>query len=222
MLDVLIFVAALVLIAQAMMGVGFLFSRIREREKRATVFAALQLGVMLALVLVFSLLVWLGFFETLPGIIVLVGGILVALGAALLLLRSSGANPRAREGARGLIVGEVSRWDEREIVFARNRYLEPGSERYSEFYGEHPEWEEADARRREKGGPLGAFGAIDRPREGPNRAAMMASGLLIMQLATPDKLKLESRGPTAVSAGSSTRPPASTTGERSEPTATSA
>jgi hypothetical protein len=89
----------------------------------------------------------------------------------------------------------VSSIREREIVFARNRYLEPGSERYREFYCEHPEWEEIDARRREKGGPLAAFGVIDRPHQGPNRAAVMASGLFTMQLATPDRVKLQPRGP---------------------------
>jgi hypothetical protein len=47
--------------------------------------------------------------------------VLISAGAVagFLLLRTSGANPRALEGTRGLIVGEVKRWDEREIVFAQ-------------------------------------------------------------------------------------------------------
>ena len=36
MLSVLLFVAALALIAQALMGLGFLVSSIREKEERAT------------------------------------------------------------------------------------------------------------------------------------------------------------------------------------------
>jgi len=195
MLAVLILLAALALIALALMGLAFLVSSIIEKEERATLFAALQLAAMLIPSVVFFLLLRGGFFETGLGIAVLIGGIAAGGAAGFLLLRRSGANPRARDGARGLIVGEVKRCDEREIVFARNRHLQPGTEQYREFYRQHPEWEESDARRREKGGPLGAMGAIDRPHEGPNRAAVMASGLLTMQLGTPDKVKLQPRGP---------------------------
>ncbi len=195
MLGVLISIAALALTGLALIGLGFLVSSVQEREEKATAFAALQLAAMLILALAFVFLLWAGFFETALGIILLMGGIAAGAVAGFLLLRSSGANPRALEGTRGLIVGEVKRWDEREIVFARNRYLQPGTEEYEKFYSEHPEWEESDARRREKGGPLGTMGAIDRPHEGPNRAALLASGLLATQLATPDKVKLQPRGP---------------------------
>jgi len=195
MLNVLISVAALGLIGLALIGLSFLVSSVWEREAKATSFAALQSAAMLILVLVFFSLLSAGFFETTPGIITLLAGIAAGAVSGFLLLRRSGANPRALEGTRGLIVGEVKRWDEREIVFARNRYLQPGTEEYETFYSEHPEWEEGDAKRRKKGGPLAAMGAIDHPREGPNRAAFMASGLLAMQLATPDKVKLQPRGP---------------------------
>jgi reductive dehalogenase len=195
MLTVLIFAAALALMALAFIALSFLVSSIWEREKKAATFAALQSAATLTLVFVFFSLLWVGFFETGIGIVVLIGGIVAGGVGASLLIRRSGANPKAPEGTRGLIVGAVKRWDEREIVFARNRYLQPGSEQYREFYGEHPEWEEIDARRREKGGPLGAMGRIDRPHEAPNRAAVMASGLLAMQLATPDKVRLPPRGP---------------------------
>jgi reductive dehalogenase len=195
MLGVLIFVAALALIAQALMGLSFFISSIREKEEKATRFAALQLAAMLTLLLVFFSLLRAGFFETGVGIAVLIGGISAGVATGFLLLRRSGANPSALEGTAGLIVGDVKRWDEREIVFARNRYLQPGTEPYREFYREHPEWEEGDAKRREKGGPLGTMGTIDSPDEGPNRAALLASGLLAMQLATPEKVKLQPRGP---------------------------
>jgi reductive dehalogenase len=195
MLGVLIFVAGLALIALALIGLAFLVSCVWEREESATCFAALQSALILALLLAFFLLVRTGFFATGAGIVVLIGGLAAGAVAAFLLLRSTGANPKALEGARGLVMGEVNRWDEREIVFARNRYLQPESEHYRQFYDEHPEWEEPDAKRRERGGPLGAFGSIDRPHEGPNRAALAASGLLTMQLATPDKVKLQPRGP---------------------------
>jgi reductive dehalogenase len=194
MLGVLIFVAGLALIALALIALGFFVSSVWEREERATPLAALQSTLMLALLLAFFFLLRAGFFATGVGIVVLIGGLAAGAVAAFLLLRRTGANPRALEGARGLVVGEVKQWDEREIVFARNQYLQPDSEPYREFYNEHPEWEAADAIRREKGGPIGAIGTIDRPHEGPNRAALLASGLLAMQLATPDKVKLQPRG----------------------------
>jgi hypothetical protein len=192
---VLISVAALALIALALMGASFLVSSIREKEVRATRFAALQFAAILILLLVFFSLLRADFFGTTVGILLLVSGIAAGATAGFLLLRRSGANPSALEGTRSLIVGEVKRWDEREIVFARNRYLEPGTDRYREFYRAHPEWEEVDATRREKGGPLGTMGSIDSPHQGPNRAAMMASGLLTMRLASPDQVKLQPRGP---------------------------
>ena len=195
MLNVLISLAALGLIGLALIGLSFLVSSVWEREAKATSFAALQSAAMLILVLVFFSLLSAGFFETTPGIIILLAGIAAGALAGFFLLRRSGANPRALEGTRGLIVGEVERWDEREIVFARNRYLEPDTARHREFYREHPKWEKNDARRRRRGGPVGTIGAIDRPHEGPNRAAFLASGLLAMQLATPDKVKLQPRGP---------------------------
>jgi len=74
--------------------------------------------------------------------------------------RRSGANPRALEGSRGLIAEHVDRFDERMHVFARNRSLHPGSERYRQFYREHPEKEALDAARRKKGGPIGHPGTI--------------------------------------------------------------
>ena len=195
MLTVLIFVAGLMLMIQAALGLSFLVSSISEKEERASTLAGLQLAAMLALVIVFFVLLWAGFFETGFGIALLVGGIAAAAAAAFLLMRRSGANPGALEGTRGLIVGDVKKWDEREMVFARNAYLQPDSEQYREFYGEHPEWEELDARRRESGGSLGVIGAIDKPHEGPSRAALMASGLFVMQLSAPEKLKLQAMGP---------------------------
>jgi hypothetical protein len=195
MLSILILVAALALMAQAFIGLVFFVSSISERERKAIPLAGLQFAAMLAALIVFFLLLWAGFFETGVGLVVLLGGIAAGAAAALLLLRRSGANPGALEGTKGLIVGEVKRWDEREIVFARNAFLQPGSEQYDEFYRAHPEWEELDAGRRAKGGPLGAIGLIDRPHEGPSRAALVASGFLVMQLTSPDKVKLLPMGP---------------------------
>lgn len=81
--------------------------------------------------------------------------------SGLLFLVPSPANPKALRGAMGHVVGEMSRLDERDVVFARNRSLPPGSEVYRHYYGEHPEREGKDSDRRRRGGVLGRIGAID-------------------------------------------------------------
>ena len=98
MLSLSISVASLALVGLALIGLGFLLSSIWEREARAAAFAALQFAAMLILALVFFLLLWAGFFETALGIIVLMGGIAAGAVAGFLLLRRSGANPRASRG----------------------------------------------------------------------------------------------------------------------------
>jgi reductive dehalogenase len=194
-LNLLIVVAGLFLILLALVGLSFFISCIRERERRATNFAAVQLAALLTPVLVFFLLLRAGFFEGGVGAAVLTCGIAAAGAGCFLLLRRSGGNPRALEGTRGRILGEVEKWDERAIVFARNEYLQPGSKEYEEFYEKHPEWEEADAKRRKVGGLFGATGKLDEPQEAPNRAAWNASLMLAFQLGTPDKVELEPQAP---------------------------
>jgi hypothetical protein len=105
----------------------------------------------------------------------------------VLLIRKTPANPKALKGTQGLIVGEVKRPDERDIVFARNRSLRPGSEQYKAYYAMRPELEPYDTARRQKGGPLGHPGSIDRPRDRPNVAATMASLAIPLHLSTPEK-----------------------------------
>jgi reductive dehalogenase len=119
----------------------------------------------------------------------LILGLIIGAGAVAALIIPLGVNAKALEGSRGLIVGEVSRQDEREIMFARNRSLPPGSEQYQHFYEAHPEYEAYDSARRAKGGPLGRPGTIDRPRERPNVAATFASLSIPMFLSTPEKFQ---------------------------------
>jgi len=186
---IFVFIAALGLSLQALVGLAFLISCVWEKEKRATVFAGIQFLGMLGLLLVFFFLNRAGFFQTPVGLTLLVLGLVLAVLASFILLRKKGINPKALEGSKGLITGEVKRQDEREIVFARNRSLRPGSEQYDRFYSEHPEYEAFDTRRRKKGGPLGIPGAIDRPHEGPNIAGTLASVSIPVHLSTPDKVK---------------------------------
>ena len=72
--------------------------------------------------------------------------------------------PRARslQGAMGYAAGEVTRFDQRDTVFSRNRTLKSGTENYRQYYEMHPEREAHDAKRRAVGGLLGKMGAIDK------------------------------------------------------------
>ncbi|MFC1823085.1 hypothetical protein ACFL9T_10290 [Thermodesulfobacteriota bacterium] len=189
MIDFLMSILALGLIFQAFIGLTFLISCIWENEKRATFFAALQFLGMLSLVIAFFILKAVGFFDTVLGIFILIVALLAGCVVAFFLLRRTPPNEKAVAGTRGLVVGEVKRFDEREHVFARNRSLRPDSEQYRQFYGENPEYEDFDTRRRERGGPLGHPGVIDRPHDGPNVAATLASLTIPLALSAPERVK---------------------------------
>ncbi|RJR39500.1 MAG: reductive dehalogenase [Desulfobacteraceae bacterium] len=183
----LVVVAALGLASQVFIGLTFFLSSIRESERRASVFAGFQLLGMLAVFAAFLVLAWYRFFHTVPGLVLLLLGYAAAGTAAFFLLRRTAPNPRALQGTAGRIEGEVKRFDERTQVFARNRSLRPGSDEYRRFYEEHPEYLDFDLRRKEKGGPIGHPGVIDRPHEEANVAMMLASQNMCMYLSSPEK-----------------------------------
>ena len=189
MITVLSWIAGILILFQALIGLSFLFSSIWEKEQRASIFGGLQFFVMLAMLILFFYLFRTGFFHTTPGAIVLILGLVFGAIAAVSLAMRLGVNTKALQGTRGLTVGQVRRQDEREIMFARNRSLPSGSEQYQRFYESHPEYEEYDAARRAKGAPLGRPGTIDKPHERPNVAATFASLSIPMFLSTPDKIE---------------------------------
>jgi reductive dehalogenase len=189
MVDFLIFFAALALTVQAMIGLSYFLSSIRENERRASLFGGLQFLVMLGVLVVFFLLARAGFFKTGLGPTVLIAGYVTAGLAVFFFVRKSGISFTALKGTRGLIGGEVKRFDEREQVFARNRSLPPGSKEHETFYKEHPEYEAYDTRRRKKGGPLGEIGAIDGALGRANVQATLACVSVPQALSTPDKVK---------------------------------
>ena len=83
-------------------------------------------------------------------------GILLA-GFALLLIPPR-KDARSLKGAVGYLTVDGSGFlpvDERDIAFARNRCLIPGSEQYEAYYRMHPERKDHDDRRREIGGAPG-------------------------------------------------------------------
>jgi reductive dehalogenase len=185
----LIFLGVLGLAVQAFIGLSFFVSSVWEKERRATVFAAVQFSGMTALLIIFLILVGLGFFQTSTGVVLLIAGNIMVVLAAIFMVRRTAPNQRAVQGTSGYICGKVNRFDERMQVFARNRALPPGSEQYNQFYTEHPELEKYDSERREKGGPLAKIGLIDRPYEGPNVAATLASLSIPFNLSAPEIVK---------------------------------
>jgi len=174
MVDALIFVEAVFLALLALVTLAFVISSIWEREKRAASIGGVILAILLGGEIALFGLERVDFFQSIPGLLILLMGLIILVAVVLLLIQTR-KNPRALQGTKGYIVGEIKRVDEREQVFARNRTLPRGSEQYGKFYSEHPRWEKRDARRREKGGPLGVPGTIDKPGEGPGVAALFAS-----------------------------------------------
>jgi len=189
MKELLTIVAGIVLTSLALIGLSFFISCLWERERRASFFAGLQLAGILFMLLLFLMLTSTGFFQTSLGFGLLVLVLAIAAVVLFLLTRTSAPNLKALEGTKGHISGDVKRVDEREIVFARNRSIRPGSSEYDLFYKEHPEFEAYDARRRERGGPLGQLGSIDRPAEGPNVSATLACLSIPMNLSTQKQVK---------------------------------
>jgi reductive dehalogenase len=132
-----------------------------------------------------------GLFNSRPGVFALFFLFFLGLGGVIFFFRRTRPNEKALKGAKGYVVGETGRFDERDHVFARNRSLLPGSEQYAAYYRDHPEWEDMDAKRREKGGPTGRPGSIDSPNADANVAATLASASLSHYLSEPDKYSPE-------------------------------
>ena len=143
----------------------FTYESVREQERRASRigFAGIACHLVLG-----ALILWVPA-ARLP---LFMGFGLCAL-AALAFLIPCRVLGRSLQGAMGYAVGEVGRIDERDIVFARNRTLRPGSREYRTYYDRHPESKERDDVRRAKGGPLGRMGSLD--KEYPPNVAMLRS-----------------------------------------------
>jgi len=132
----------------------FTWESVKEREPRAP---KAGLAATLLLLIPAPVIVLL---PPLRPFIGLIFGLVVLFGLACAVRGK--ANLRSLKGSQGYVVEEVHRFDERDIVFARNRCLPPESEVYRQYYALHPEKEVKDAERRKKGGPLGRPGSIDK------------------------------------------------------------
>lgn len=188
-MSILFLTAVAAAIISALIGLSFLFSCIWEKEARASLFAGFQFILVLVPAILLFYLGSIGLFETSGGIALLIIALILIGGLLALLTVKIGSNPQALQGTQGLMVGAVERCDERDIVFARNRTLRPGTEQYKEYYKLHPEYEADDAARRQRGGPLGKPGSIDKPKDRPNVAATLASLSIPLHLSQPEKFK---------------------------------
>jgi reductive dehalogenase len=131
----------------------FMVASIREHERHASQVGAT--GVLFSLLLA-ALLVWVPLIRIPFAVMVLIG---CFFGLALLIPRKP--DETILKGSRGYVVGDIVRPDQRDVPFARLRSIPPGTEYYKRYYAMHPEKEEKDAQRREKG-LLGKIpGAID-------------------------------------------------------------
>jgi len=197
MLDaILIFLMGLVLIVMTGITFSFLVASFREKEDRATVFGGIQFVFCFGSLVLFAISYTNGLLESPTGRTLLIVLLVLAATGAWLLFRRNGENEKALEGSAGLIVDEVKRFDERETVFARDN-LQSGTDAYKEMYQKHPGWEERDARRRIKGGPVGEMGAIDKPHGNANFSAAIASMLMPEYLTAPHIIRpMDFRGDT--------------------------
>ena len=142
----------------------FVFESFREQEKRAV---RNGLGAAL-LILCLSVLAFIPVLWFIPAALCL-----VLIGFSALLFIPAAPDEKALKGSRGYQKGDVTRFDERDSVFVRYRYLPEGSEQYTTYYQMHPDRESADAQRRKKGF-IGTPGSIDREYL-PNVAMMHAA-----------------------------------------------
>jgi ferredoxin len=153
-----VFVWILSLVNLSFLAAAALFSyeSIREQEPRAPKLGLTGVGVHLLLGLL--ILTW-------PAIRVPSAwyfGLCVAIMTIFLLPIKD--QTRSLNGAVGYLAGDGSDFhaaDERDIVFARNRGLQPGMKEYDLYYERYPEKKEYDDKRRALGGPLGKPGFID-------------------------------------------------------------
>ena len=153
----------------SLLALYFTWESIREDEPRAPKIGAAGIGFHLAAGILIAAwppvrvpLAW--FF----------GSVLVVLTAFLIPFKRAARSLRGAAGYLGPAPSTFSPMDEREIMFARNRCLIPGSEQYRRYYEMHPEHREYDDRRRKRGGPLGRPGSIDGSYR-PNVAMLVSS-----------------------------------------------
>lgn len=134
----------------------FTYESTREQEPRSPVIGTA--GIVFCLIVGILIMA----FPTMRVPLAWFFGILVLFSAVFIIPFKFDA--RSLKGAVGYLAQDGSPFepvDERDIVFARNRSLKPGTEQYERYYRRHPEKQAYDDQRRARGGPLGKPGSID-------------------------------------------------------------
>ena len=93
------------------------------------------------------------------------------------------------EKPRYTVVGDITPFDERDNVQARNT-LEPGSQEYKEFYQRHPEWEKQDQEIRELPGMSGVGNPLDIPFLGQQMENLVRYGSVVDGPVSPHRQEL--------------------------------
>jgi len=166
-----VWVWTLSLVNLGTLGVAGLFTyeSIREQEHRAPKIGAAAIAFHLLLGVL--ILVWP------PARVPVAWFFGIGLAALAVFLIPWKREAPSLKGAAGYLAGDGSDFrstDERDIMFARNRCLIPGTEPYLRYYEMHPEHKAYDDRRRARGGPLGKPGSIDGSYR-PNVAMLVSS-----------------------------------------------
>ncbi len=140
----------------AMIGAAglFVYESWREQESRAIKIGLLGIAA-------HNFFVFLLFYSHVFQLFLIFYMLVCVLFVAILVIPGR-KNSAVLKGTAGYVVGEVLRFDERDIVFARNENLVSGSEQYSQYYEKYPERKERDDKRRAKGGHAGKVGSIDK------------------------------------------------------------
>lgn len=146
------FVLLLVDLSALFLAAMFLSECLREKERRATRVAVVLLCFFMILI---PLILWIPSLRLIADIFV---GLLVLL--MLTLLIPARKNHEALAGAVGHLEGDVERFDERDVVFARVRLTPEKKPYYRAYYDERQDQEQVDSQRRAKG-LLGRLGSID-------------------------------------------------------------
>lgn len=147
------------------MSLVLLKESFHEQEKRAT-----RIGFALTIIALITLGVVI-LFPPVRNILGVVFGIAAVAGIGFCIPGKQ--NFKALKGTLGYAVSEIIRLDENYSVFVRTRGLKKGTRPYETFYGENPELEENDEKRRAKG-LLGKLGNVDNGYQ-PNVAMVHAS-----------------------------------------------
>ena len=113
----IIFEISIVILAHLVLG--FFVSSVWEKEKRASLYGGILFLITIVLFFSFLLANRFNFFEHGIGFALVAIALILIVAATILLFLPVGANPKARSGTKGLIVGDVKRVDERDTVFSK-------------------------------------------------------------------------------------------------------